>query len=93
MTETAGIRLVPHVRGTGVTLAASLQMLAILPPVPERHAPSDPWLEFDRTPNPCRMAIPKEPILCTDGRVAVPRGLGPGIEIDADALAEWSVPA
>jgi len=93
MAETAGIRLVPHVWGTGVTVAASLQMLAILPPAPQRHAPSDPWLEFDRTPNPYRMAILKTPITCENGRVAVPRGPGLGIEIDEEALAEWSVPA
>ncbi|WP_137700672.1 mandelate racemase/muconate lactonizing enzyme family protein [Marimonas lutisalis] len=91
MAETAGVRLVPHVWGTGVTVAASLQMLAILPPAPQRHAPSDPWLEFDRTPNPFRMAILKQPITCENGRVAVPDGPGLGIEIDREALARWSV--
>ncbi|MCR9151775.1 MAG: mandelate racemase/muconate lactonizing enzyme family protein [Rhodobacteraceae bacterium] len=92
MAETTGIRLVPHVWGTGITVAASLQMLAILPPVPQRHAASDPWLEFDRTDNPFRMAILEQPITCRDGRVTIPQGPGLGIEIDRAALAEWSVP-
>jgi len=91
MAETEGVRVVPHVWGTGVHIAASLQMLAILPPVPQRHAPNDPWLEFDRTDNPFRMAILKEPIACRKGRVDVPDGPGLGVEIDRDALAEWSV--
>lgn len=91
MAETTGVRVVPHVWGTGIHVAASLQVLAMLPPVPERHAPSDPWLEFDRTPNPFRMAILKEPIACDGGRVAIPTGPGLGVEVDREALAEWSV--
>lgn len=91
LAETEGVRLVPHVWGTGVAVAAALQMLAILPPVPQRHAPSDPWLEFDRTVNPFRMAILKEPITCKGGRVLVPTGPGLGVEIDREALADWAV--
>ncbi|MEX5729536.1 D-galactarolactone cycloisomerase [Rhodovulum iodosum] len=91
LAETEGVRLVPHVWGTGVAVAAALQMLAILPPVPQRHAPSDPWLEFDRTVNPFRMAVLTAPIVCEEGRVAVPTGPGLGVEVDRAALAEWAV--
>ncbi|ARE42079.1 L-alanine-DL-glutamate epimerase and related enzymes of enolase superfamily [Rhodovulum sp. P5] len=92
MAETAGVRVVPHVWGTGVHVAASLQMLTILPPSPQRHAPSDPWLEFDQTDNPFRMAILKTPIACQNGRVAIPDAPGLGVDIDRDALTEWRAP-
>lgn len=89
LAETEGIRVVPHVWGTGIAVAASLQMLAVLPPVPPRHAPSDPWLEFDQTVNPFRMAVLRDPIRCVDGIVKIPDGPGLGIEVDRAALETW----
>nr|WP_245895486.1 enolase C-terminal domain-like protein [Rhodovulum kholense] len=70
--ETEGIRVVAHVWGPGVHLAASLRMLALLPPVPRRHAPNDPWLDLDRTGNPFLAEIVKTPVLLEAGRVAIP---------------------
>lgn len=91
MAETAGIRVVPHVWGTGVAIAAALHMLATLPPTPPRHAPRPPWLEFDRTDHAYREAILRRPITQTDGMVAVPEGPGLGIEVDREVLARFSV--
>lgn len=79
--ETAGIRVVPHVWGTAIAVAASLHMLATLPPSPLRHDPRQPMLEFDQTHNPFRMAIVETPITATEGVVAVPDGPGLGLEI------------
>lgn len=81
-----GVRVVPHVWGTGVAIAASLQFLAILPPDPVRRDPVEPILEFDRTHNPFRQAILKTPIEHKAGVVAIPDAPGLGIEIDRDAL-------
>jgi len=85
-----GVRLVPHVWGTGVQIAASLQFMAALLPDPPRRDPIAPILEFDRTPNPFRQAILKAPIEHDRGWVAIPDGPGLGIEIDRDALAEYA---
>lgn len=93
MAETAGIRVTPHVWGTGVALAASLQMLATLPPTPPRHTERAPLLEFDQTWNPFRQEILATPIAQTAGRVAIPQGPGLGIEIDRAALARYTVEA
>ncbi|MEL7273472.1 MAG: mandelate racemase/muconate lactonizing enzyme family protein [Pseudomonadota bacterium] len=91
MAETAGVRVVPHVWGTGVNIAASLHMLATLPPQPGRHVARDPWLEFDQTPHPYRAAILKDEIVQVDGQVAVPQGPGLGFEIDRDVLDNFRV--
>jgi len=89
MAELHGVRLVPHVWGTGVQLAASLQFLAAQLPAPPRPEPLAPILEFDRTPNPFRQAILTRPIEHDAGVVAVPDGPGLGIEIDRAALREF----
>lgn len=89
MAAMAGVRLVPHVWGTGIALAASLQFLAALAPNPPRPAALAPILEFDRTANPFRQAILTRPIEHAAGMVAVPDGPGLGIEIDRSALAAY----
>ena len=86
-----GIRLVPHVWGTGVQIAASLQFMAAQPPDPPRRGPVEPILEFDRTPNPFRQAILTQPIEHEGGVVRIPNGPGLGIEINRAALAEFAM--
>lgn len=86
-----GVRLVPHVWGTAVQIAASLQFMAALPPNPPRRDPIEPILEFDRTHNPFRQAVVTEPLEHINGVVTIPDGPGLGIEIDRDALAEYAL--
>ncbi|PHP66007.1 mandelate racemase [Zhengella mangrovi] len=86
-----GVRLVPHVWGTVVQIAASLQFMASLLPDPPRREPIEPILEFDRTPNPFRQAIAKTPIEHDNGIVRIPDGPGLGIEIDREALAKFAL--
>ena len=85
----AGVRLVPHVWGTGVQIAASLQWMAAQLPDPVRPEPRAPVLELDRTENPFRQAILTEPLDHSGGSVTVPDAPGLGIEIDRDALAAY----
>ncbi|MGN6464086.1 MAG: mandelate racemase/muconate lactonizing enzyme family protein [Rhizobiaceae bacterium] len=86
-----GVRLVPHVWGTGVALAAGLQFIAALPPNPPRRDPVEPILEFDRTHNPFRQAVLTKPIEHQAGIVAIPNGPGLGIDINRGALASYAL--
>jgi D-galactarolactone cycloisomerase len=91
MAEAFGIRYNPHVWGTGIAIAVSLQLLAVLPShTPLSLAPLDPMLEFDRTEHPIRQAVLTRPIEHVGGMVAVPDGPGLGIEIDREALARFA---
>ena len=91
MSETAGIRVIPHVWGTGIAIAASLQMLATLPPQPPRHGPREPMLEFDQTFNPFCQAILEVPIFHDNGIVKIPDGPGLGIRIHRPVLDQYSI--
>lgn len=86
-----GVRVVPHVWGTGVHIAAALQFMAAMVPDPVRTNPVEPILEFDRTHNPFRQAVLKTPLEAQAGRMAIPSGPGLGIEIDRDALTDFKM--
>lgn len=86
MAHAFGVRYNPHVWGTGIAIAASLHLLAVLPDNPLSLNPIQPMLEFDQTEHPIRMAVLTEPITHKQGVVAVPQGPGLGIEIDRAAL-------
>lgn len=76
---TAGIEVIPHIWGTGLAQAASLQLIATLP--------GDPWAEWDRSPNPLRTAVvPDAPSPDEDGIVVIPTGPGLGVEPDEAAI-------
>ena len=82
MAEARNVQPLPHVFGSAVALAASLQVLATIR--------DEPMLEFDRTPNPIRESLAKDPITNEGNTVLIPDKPGLGIEIDADVLAEFS---
>jgi D-galactarolactone cycloisomerase len=91
MAEAFGIRTNPHVWGTGIAIAASLQLLAVLPAhTPPSLNPLEPMLEFDRTEHPIRQAILTNPIAHVGGVVRIPHGPGLGIEVNRRALAEFA---
>ena len=92
MAAAYGIRYTPHVWGTGIALAAALQLLAVLPSsTPPSLNATEPMLEFDRTEHPIREALLTTPIEHRGGRVDVPEDVGLGIEIDRDALQRFRV--
>jgi D-galactarolactone cycloisomerase len=93
MAEAFGVRYNPHVWGTGIAIAASLQLLAVLPShTPPSLAPVAPMLEFDRTEHPIRQSLLVQPIEHTKGVVRVPDAPGLGIEVDREALARFAIP-
>ena len=81
--DAAGLATYPHVFGSAVALAASLQLLSTLP--------GSPRLEFDRTPNPIREDLAADPIRNEGTEVPVPDGPGLGIEIDRETLDRFRV--
>ncbi|WP_254546741.1 mandelate racemase/muconate lactonizing enzyme family protein [Halomarina pelagica] len=81
MAEAADVQCLPHVFGSAVALAASLQVLATIR--------GDPMLEFDRTPNPIREGLAVDPITNDGNSVPIPDAPGLGIEVDEETLAAF----
>jgi D-galactarolactone cycloisomerase len=90
MASAFGMRVNPHVWGTGVTLAASLHLLAVLPDNPPGLFPRPPLLELDRSPHPVRDEVTSLPAVSADGRVRVPEGPGLGVSVDRAALRRFA---
>jgi len=81
--EAGNVGFLPHVFGSAVALAASLQVLAA--------APGDPMLEFDRTPNPIREELSASPVTNDGNAVPIPDDPGLGVEIDRDVLDRFRI--
>jgi D-galactarolactone cycloisomerase len=86
-------RFSPHCWGSGVSQAATLQLLASRADAPFGEFGGTPqYLEFDRGENPLREGVLQQPIRAETGTVQVPQGPGLGVEIDEARLDEWVVP-
>lgn len=82
---------VPHCWAGAIALAATLQVLSLLPPYTWGFSSDEPMLEIDTYENPFRDAISNADFELRDGAVAVPKGPGLGIEIDERAVRKYSV--
>ncbi len=83
------VRVLPHMFGTAIRLAATLHLLANLPDSPRANVPFPALLEYDMSENALRTELAKQPIRHADGVVAVPQGPGLGIEINRELLTRY----
>ena len=94
LTTSFGVLCIPHVWGSGVAVAAALQVLAATPPVPFTAAPvplqNEPMVEYDRTHNPLRDELLAQPFQLKDGALEIPAGPGLGIEIEEGQLRRYA---
>jgi D-galactarolactone cycloisomerase len=86
------IPCMPHCWGGAVVVAATLQLLALLPDASWARTTETPMLELDTVENPFRDELAGAPI-CIDkeGMVAVPSGPGLGIEIDESLVQRYAI--
>lgn len=84
--------VVPHVWGTGIGLAASLQFIATLPPTPLSSNPEEPMFEYDRSSHPFREDLIRGAISTVNGKVPIPQGPGVGVEVDRMVLERYRRP-
>ena len=87
--QSLGVRVNPHVWGSAVAQAASLQVIAAVPVANHSLFATEPVLEYDRSSHPFRQELVAEPFRLQDGWVQVPDRPGLGIEIDRDVVAQY----
>jgi D-galactarolactone cycloisomerase len=84
MASAANLPVIPHVWGTNVGLAASLQFFAALPHFPERRFPAEPFFEYDRSAHPLREGMTAEQFVLEDGYLPIPSRPGLGVTLDRE---------
>jgi D-galactarolactone cycloisomerase len=80
----AGIPCIPHAWGGAVLMAATLQLLAVVPDVSEVELHAAPLLEFDTFENPLLSRLAAGLPGLVDGHVEIPNGPGLGIDVDVE---------
>ncbi len=83
--------VIPHVWGSGVGLAASLQFIASLPSAPLSLTPVEPMLEYDQSSHPFRLDLIIDGVIFRDGYVQVPTTPGIGVEINRKVLEKYRI--
>ena len=85
------VRVLPHMWGTSIRLAATIHWQATLPDSPETLNPFPSLFEFDMTENRLRTELARDPIQAVEGYVPVIQDPGLGIEINRDVLEAYAV--
>ena len=89
LAQSHGVQVNPHVWGSAIAQAASLQLLAAVPVAHHSLFAQEPILEFDRSSHPFRVQLITRPIQQVDGWVEIPSGPGLGVEVDRAVLEKY----
>ena len=89
LAQSHGVQVNPHVWGSAIAQAASLQLLAAVPVAHHSLFASEPVLEYDRSTHPFRQHLITRPIQQLQGWVEVPSGPGLGVEVDRAVLEKY----
>lgn len=89
LAQAHGVQVNPHVWGSAIAQAASLQLIAALPVTHHSLFAQQPVLEYDRSSHPFRQQLVAEPIQQVGGWVDIPSRPGLGIQINRDVLEKY----
>jgi len=91
LAQAHGVQVNPHVWGSAIAQAASLQVIAALPVAHHALFAQEPVLEYDRSSHPFRRRLIKQPIDVVNGWVEIPAKPGLGIEVDRATLDHYRI--
>jgi len=90
LAQSHGVAVNPHVWGSAIAQAASLQVIAALPPAHHALFAQQPVLEYDRSSHPFREQLVAEPLRQqADGWVDIPSRPGLGVQVNRDVLERY----
>lgn len=89
LAEAGGVRVIPHIWGTGVGTFAALQVMAALPDQPVTWRPPPLWMEYEQTDNPFRTQLLEQRLEIKDGWIDLPAGPGLGFSVDESVLERY----
>lgn len=91
MAQASHTTLIPHVWGSGIGIAASLQFIASIPCNPLSLNPTEPMLEFDQSSHPFRKDLICDGVSYKDGKVTIPTKPGIGVDVDTDTIKKYKI--
>ena len=89
LAQAHGVQVNPHVWGSAIAQAASLQLIAAVPVAHHSLFAQEPVLEYDRSSHPFRQQLITRSIGLVDGWVPIPEGPGLGVEVDRAVLEKY----
>jgi D-galactarolactone cycloisomerase len=92
LAQAQGVQVNPHVWGSAVGQAASLQWIASIPVAHHALYAAEPVFEYDTSSHPFRSRLVKEPVLQHDGWIEIPRRPGIGVEVNREMLETYAAP-
>lgn len=91
LAQAHGVQVNPHVWGSAIAQAASLQLIAAVPIAHHSVFAQEPIFEYDRSSHPFRQALIREPVEQREGWVDIPARPGLGVEVDRSVLDRYRV--
>ena len=92
LAQSKGIEVNPHVWGSAIAQAASLQVIASLPNTNHSIYARQPILEYDQSAHPFRKDLVDAPIrMNADGLVEIPTRPGLGVEVSKETIEKFRV--
>jgi D-galactarolactone cycloisomerase len=91
LAQSHGVQVNPHVWGSAIAQAASLQFIAAVPVAHHSLFAQEPVLEYDRSSHPFRQQLITRPIEQVGGWVDIPSGPGLGVAVDRAVLEKFRV--
>src|SRR5262245_7381707 len=89
LAQSHGVQVNPHVWGSAIAQAASLQVIAAVPVAHYSIYAQEPILEYDRSSHPFRQHLIRQPIQQADGWVEIPSGPGLGVDVDRATIDRY----
>ncbi|HEY5832699.1 mandelate racemase/muconate lactonizing enzyme family protein [Streptomyces sp.] len=80
-----GLRVIPHLWKTGISVAAAVHLSAVT-----AHCPFVEYLPRDLSESPLRKELLRQEPAMVDGTIPLPEAPGLGVELDRDALERFA---
>ena len=84
MAAERGRQIIPHCWKTGISISASAHLAAVTP-----HCPYFEYLPAELTDSKLRQELVQDDLQLIDGKLAIPKKPGLGIEVNVDALKRF----
>jgi len=84
-----GVEVNPHVWGSAIAQAASIQVIASIPVTHFSIFAREPILEYDQSSHPFRRELLTSPIELVNGMINVPKEKGLGIDINLNTIKKY----